>query len=246
MRGVGLGVAALLTVALAAFAGPAAGGATGVRHAPPAFLIGHSASLNWSGYASYGTQFSDVKGSWTQPTANCTTNKSTYSSFWVGIDGYNSGTVEQLGTEADCSHGRPSYYAWWEIYPQPSNTIPGFTVTPGQTYTAEVKYNGNNSFTLTLSGGGNAPFTTTQALSNAARSSAEWITEAPSLCAGGCHLAPLTDFGTVNFSGASADGKAINAYSFDPLTMVTNGGHAKASPSPLGGNGTSFSVTFQR
>jgi Peptidase A4 family len=217
-----------------------------LEHGPPAFLVGHSASLNWSGYSSYsGTgTFTDVKGSWTQPKATCT-NKTAYSSFWVGLDGYNSNSVEQLGTEADCSHGRPVYYAWWEMYPNPSNTISGFTVTPGVSYTGEVKYNGNGSFTLTLSGGGNS-FSTTKTLANPSLSSAEWIAEAPSLCARSCRVLPLTNFGTVSFSGSSANGKAIDdsAWSVDPLTMVTSGGQVRAAPSALDSSGSAFSVTW--
>ena len=68
--------------------------APALSHQPPAFLIGHSSSLNWAGYSSYagnGT-FTDAKGSWTQPTATCS-SKTTYSSFWVGLDGYNSSSV---------------------------------------------------------------------------------------------------------------------------------------------------------
>lgn len=234
-------------VAVGVYAGSAVSGSrvAVIKHGPPAFLIGHSNSLNWSGYSSYaGTgTFTDAKGSWVQPSASCS-KSTTYSSFWVGLDGYNSNSVEQLGTEADCSHGRPVYYAWWEMYPNPSNTISRFAVTPGVTYTAEVKYNGNGSFTLTLAGGGQN-FTQNATLANPSLSSAEWIAEAPSMCAGNCRVLPLTDFGTASFSGSSANGKAINnsAWSYDPLTMVTNGGTVKAAPSGLTG-GSAFSVTW--
>jgi hypothetical protein len=244
-------IVALLALVAASVAAvtssPASARASAVlSHRPPAFLIGHSNSLNWAGYSSFagnGT-FNDVKGTWVQPTATCS-KKTTYSSFWVGLDGYNSSSVEQLGTEADCSHGRPSYYAWWEMYPSPSNVISGFPVTPGTPYSAEVHYNGNGSFTLTLSGGGHS-FSTTKTLANPALSSAEWIAEAPSMCAGSCRVLPLTNFGTVQFSGSSANGKAINngSWSFDPLTMVTSGLTVKASPSSLDSTGSAFSVTW--
>jgi Peptidase A4 family len=218
-----------------------------LKHAPPARLIGHSNSLNWSGYASFNSTFTDVKGSWRQPAATCN-GKSTYSSFWVGLDGYNSSTVEQLGTEADCSHGKPVYYAWWEMFPNVSHTIGAFTVTPGDTYTAEVQSAGGDDFTLTISGGGNNPFTlTTQLGLEPSLSSAEWIAEAPSMCAKSCRELPLTDFGTVNFSGASANGSAINnsTWSFDPLTMVTSGGGVKAAPSGLDPTGSGFSINWR-
>jgi hypothetical protein len=229
---------------------PVAFGSSGARaaleHVPPARLVGHSNSLNWSGYASFGSTFGDVKGTWTQPAATCN-GKSTYSSFWVGLDGYDSSTVEQLGTEADCSHGKPVYYAWWEMFPNVSHTISFFTITPGVTYTAEVQSAGGDNFTLTLSGGGNAPFTLTTPLGlDPSLSSAEWIAEAPSMCASSCRQLPLTDFGTVSFSGASTNGSAIDnsAWSFDPLTMVTGGGTVRAAPTALNPTGSGFSVTW--
>jgi hypothetical protein len=219
-----------------------------LKHVPPARLIGHSNSLNWSGYASINSTFSDVKGSWVQPAATCN-GKSTYSSFWVGLDGYSSSTVEQVGTEADCSHGEAVYYAWWEMFPNVSHTISFFTVSPGVSYSAEVESAGGDNFTLTLSGGGNSPFTLTTPLGfDPSLSSAEWIAEAPSMCSNSCRELPLTNFGTVNFSGASANGSAINdsAWDFDPLTMVTSRGSVKAAPSSLNPTGAGFSVTWHR
>src|SRR5690242_2672875 len=94
-----------LMSSLIVVAGPAARAAVGNG---PMIRVGqdgvNSTSTNWSGYATFnsGTTFTDVQGSWTQPTATCSSKKKTYSSFWVGIDGYNSGTVEQTGTSADC------------------------------------------------------------------------------------------------------------------------------------------------
>ena len=254
MKSVRLVAALLLTGLLAASLAAGSPASTSTRtaavlkHGPPAFLIGHSSSLNWSGYSSYsgnGSTFTDVKGSWIQPTATCST-KTSYSSFWVGLDGYSSSSVEQLGTEADCSHGSPVYYAWWEMYPNPSHSIQVVSVKPGVSYSAEVHYNGGGSFTLSLSGGGGQSFTTTQTLSNPSLSSAEWIAEAPSMCAGNCRPLPLANFGKVNFSGSSANGNAINnsAWSYDPLTMVTSGSTVKAAPSGLDASGSAFSVTW--
>jgi Peptidase A4 family len=247
MRCVRLAAGLLFVGLIASSAALASGPREVLKHAPLARLIGHSNSLNWSGYASINSTFSDVRGTWIQPTATCN-GKSTYSSFWVGLDGYNSSTVEQLGTEADCSHGKPVYYAWWEMFPNASHTISFFTVTPGVSYTAEVRSDGGDDFTLTLSGGVNTPFTLTTVLgAEPSLSSAEWIAEAPSMCAKSCRELPLTDFGTVNFSGAAANGGAINnsAWSFDPLTMATSGGTVKAAPSSLNPTGSGFSVTWQ-
>lgn len=52
------------------------------------------------------------------PTVDCIVTPTSYSAFWVGLDGYSSKTVEQIGTEADCKGATPSYYAWYEFYPK--------------------------------------------------------------------------------------------------------------------------------
>jgi hypothetical protein len=44
-------------------------------------------------------------------------------------------------------------------------------------------------------------------------------------------------------TGAGKTGP-INAFTYDPMTMVTGTGQTKATPSTLGNNGTSFSVTW--
>ena len=38
-----------------------------------------------------------------------------YSSFWVGIDGFSSSSVEQMGTDSDVVNGIPTYYAWYNV-----------------------------------------------------------------------------------------------------------------------------------
>ncbi|HEX9235561.1 MAG TPA: G1 family glutamic endopeptidase, partial [Actinomycetota bacterium] len=201
--------------------------------------------------ATYNTTFTDVKGNWTQPAATCPSGAAQYASFWVGIDGYKSSSVEQLGTDSDCAgRNKPSYYAWWEMYPAGSNQISGFAVHPGDNMFAEVSVSGS-TYTLTLKNlttGQN--FSTNQTQSGLADANAEWIAEAPSICVLVCQVQKLTNFGTVNFSGSSTTGNghtgAINdtAWSNDSITMVTNGGAVKASPSSLTSNGTAFSVTW--
>jgi hypothetical protein len=172
-------------------------------------------SSNWGGYAVQ-TISSDpvdsVTGSWVVPTVTGT--GTTYSALWVGIDGYSSSTVEQIGTEQDVVNGKASYSAWWEMYPSGSNTISKITVNAGDTITASVTYqSATSNFLLTISdspkGGGAAEtYSTTQALASqgrtrtvAQRSSAEWIIEAPS---NGYSILPLANFGTASFSEASA------------------------------------------
>ncbi len=80
-----------------------------------------------------------------------------------------------------------------------------------------------------------------------ASSSAEWIAEAPTLCKGSkCATAKLADFSVVNFSGASADGQAINSPSFNDnqINMMKSKKKPKATTSGLSNGGTSFSITW--
>jgi len=235
---------------------PVAGAAPVLTHAP-AVIVGRgrgaTQSTNWSGYATYrtGTTFTDVKGAWTQPSATCPTRKRQYSSFWVGIDGYNSSSVEQTGTDADCvGKNRPSYYAWYEMYPNPPVNL-SMTIHPGDSMSAEVSASGSN-FTLTMTNlTTGATFTTTKSLSGAAKTSAEWVAEAPSSCGPfGCSVLPLANFGTANFTGSFTTGNghtgsiSDSAWSNDSITMVTNTGQTKAQPSALSNGGTDFSVTW--
>src|SRR5437870_13187685 len=156
-----------------------------------------SNSTNWSGFAvtAGSGAVSDAKGSWIVPTiqGSCTSTNQ-YSSFWVGIDGFNSGTVEQTGTDSDCQNGAPTYYAWYEYYPHPSFLINGMTITPGDHITAQASFSGR-SFTVTITDTTTAAsFSTSSRVRSAQRSSAEWIAEAPSSSGG---ILPLADFGTV-------------------------------------------------
>src|SRR5205814_4637850 len=110
--------------------------------------ISQSTSSNWSGYSAINGRYTSVSASWIQPTASCT-SATTYSSFWVGIDGDGSGTVEQTGTSADCSGGVARYYAWYEMYPKfPTNL--SLAIRPGDSMSGSVTTNGNGSFTLTI------------------------------------------------------------------------------------------------
>ena len=201
--------------------------------------VRHATSTNWSGYAVHGGTYTSVSASWVEPTGHCSSGHQ-YSSFWVGLDGYGSSTVEQTGSEVDCSAGTPRYYSWYEMYPKfPVNfTNP---VSPGDHFTGSVTYNGGGNFTLTLSDTTKGwTHTEHKSLASARRSSAEVIIEAPSSSGG---VLPLADFGTVNLSSAMVDGSAIGSHNPTKITMVTSGGTPKDSVSSLSG-GANFSATW--
>jgi Peptidase A4 family len=83
-----------------------------------------------------------------QPKASCAAG-SQYAAFWVGLDGYTSKTVEQIGTEADCSGPTPQYHAWYEVYPGAGVNFTN-PVSPGDKFTGTVTSQGSDKFQLVL------------------------------------------------------------------------------------------------
>ena len=237
-------------------ASSASAAAIGFRPGGPVHLVGadgakvrggirHQAeSTNWSGYAATTGTYTSVSASWTEPTGTCS-GSAKYSSFWVGLDGYSSGSVEQTGSEVDCSGSRARYYAWYEMYPNPSVSYSN-TVRPGDHFNASVTYTGSNHFSLFIQDSTRGwSHTTTGTLAGAPRSSAEVIVEAPCCTAGGGIL-PLADFGTVSITGSTANGAALgNAGGVTQIIMVDSAGRDKDTVSSLSG-GENFSATWLR
>ncbi len=189
-------------------------------------------STNWSGYAASGGNgsYRSVSASWTEPTGTCSSGHQ-YSSFWVGLDGYNSSSVEQTGSEVDCSGRTPEYYSWYEMYPAyPVNF--SNTVRPGDQFTASVTFNGGTSYTLKLSDTTQGWSHTVNASGSHANSSAEVIAEAPSSTSG---VLPLAHFSPVSFTGATANGTAMGNHSPTEIVMVDSAGRQKDSISALSG-----------
>ena len=255
VRALALGAAG----ATALFAAPAAFAATAPAAAAPhgisAALAAHEThglhvlsrsatsveSSNWSGYAATGSDgaFTSVSASWVQPTVTCG-SKTTYSSYWVGLDGYSNSALEQTGTEADCIGGRAEYGAWWEVLPA-SESDYSVTVKAGDALTASVVYNGNGTFTMKLTDSteGWSKSTTADGSSGYEDTSAEVIAEATEVNGS---IAKLSDFGTVDFTGATADGNALSGYSPTEIVMAGNS-DIKAQPGTLSGG--SFSDTWE-
>ena len=219
-------------------------------------------SSNWSGYADMGSGFSAVNGNWTVPTIGCTATTS-YSAHWIGIDGATSSTVEQDGTEADCSGGVASYDAWYEMYGDSAvnngsevELAPSsYPVYPGDAMTASVSV-ANTVWTLAISDAGSAAhshnwqYSTNINYAGAAQSSAEWVVERPEICYlfFGCSLTTLANFGSVTFTSATATDNGttgpISAVSYVGIEMV-NGSTPIAVPGALDSTGTIFTDTYE-
>lgn len=242
-----------------------------VPSASAATVDGESASsANWSGYVAGGnssggqTQFSNASGSWVEPSADCSAGQG-YSAFWVGIGGagQGSGALEQVGTEADCdASGSSSDFAWYELVPAAPVRL-DVKISPGDHVTGKVSVNGTN-VTMSLSDDTTGQSDSkTLAMTNPSpdTSTAEWIAEAPSQCDGGgnCQPLPLTDFGKVDFTSASATANGHTGtisdsnWSSTPVQLnggasdggfVSDSGSAGATPSSLSSDGSAFSVAW--
>lgn len=258
----------LAAVALSADAAQTVHGLTIVtshRHRP--IVIHHVrdatvGSYNWSGYAvtTAPGMVTAVKGSWVVPAVqpgSCSSGTpNEYASFWVGMDGFTSNTVEQTGTDSDCQNGVPTYYAWFEFYPHPAFMINSMSIQPGDVMEAEVQYNqATRRFTVAINDRTTGQsFSTSTRVNGAQRSSAEWIAEAPSSSGG---ILPLADFGTTVYgmdstgvsgtSDATVNGTTAPIGSFGSnvyqINMVSgsNPSVSKAVPSSLSSDGSSFS-----
>jgi hypothetical protein len=228
----------LIAALVAAITVPAAANA-GVGWTHDAFR--NSTSSNWSGYSATGAAgaFTSVSASWIQPMATCGFGQ-TAASFWVGLDGDGSQTVEQIGTYSNCTAANvPQYYAWFEMYPNPAYKT-SLPVSPGDRMNASVSVDKVGRFNLSITNSTRGwTASSTQRSTTAQRISAEMIAEAPSNSSG---IVPLTNFGTVNFTSAKVNGAVLDSFNPDRIDMVS-GGVTKASTGPLS-NGA-FSVTWK-
>ena len=204
-------------------------------------------SRNWSGYADIGAGYSKVSSSWTEPSVTCGSSTS-LAVFWVGIDGYSSGSVEQDGTLAQCAGGRASYFTWWEHYPANSVQPVGSTVRPGDKITASVIRSGT-SYTVKVTDSTRTANSFSRTFSCSASScqdtSAEWIAEAPSDSGGILPLAHFTKW-TASRDAVATTSKSgsISSFADREITMKGSSGDIKAAPSALNSGGTSFGVTW--
>jgi len=185
-------------------------------------------SFNWSGYADgskttkAGT-FTRVSGSWTMPSVTCHAEDQ-LTSEWVGLDGFNSASFEQLGTLAWCFRGAPIYFAWWEM----SSTAKGLVrvgtgLKPGDKISASVTRSGS-AYTLKLTDATHtaSSFTTKQTcpVTTCPATSAEWIVERPAF---GIGIAPLVHYNAFKLTNGkqTSGGKAGTIGSFSTVNEIT-------------------------
>ena len=205
-------------------------------------------SSNWSGYASHlprrGT-FHSVSASWIQPRARCSRSagKRQFAAFWAGLDGFNSKSVEQTGTDSDCNGTTPHYYGWFEMFPKAPVLFKN-PLQPGDHISASVTFSGVEKYTLVLTDATRHwTHTIIRRVPNLARSSAEVITEAPSSTTG---VLPLANFGTVRFNLIRVNGALLSKQTPSRIIIVNASNQPEDSTSAIGNAGGAFSNTWIR
>jgi hypothetical protein len=186
------------------------------KAATPAKLL----SPNWAGPVLTGGVYDHATATVTVPQAKCS-KTFTDSSFWVGLDGFTDGTVEQNGFDVACDAGQAYYLPWIEEYPAPPVLLQPaqFSVVPGDKVTVTVTANagtnaGTDTFTFDNATSGTSFTASATAAQGAQGASAECIAEAPGEGYTG-KFTQLTDFGQVDFTQceaqvASTQGAACN------------------------------------
>jgi Peptidase A4 family len=209
-------------------------------------------SFNWSGYADVATTagtFTKVSGSWTTPGVTCSAEDQVTSN-WVGLDGFSSSTVEQLGTVSWCYKGSPVFFTWYEMFPADTVEV-GTTLRAGDKIAASVTRSGQ-SYTLKLTDSTHPANSFTHAAtcktSVCLDTSAEWIAERPSFSTG---IAPQAHYNAFKITNGAetANGKSGTIGSFATNNVITMIDATQAynlnTVSRLNAAGNSFSTTFR-
>ncbi|OMF89379.1 G1 family glutamic endopeptidase [Paenibacillus sp. FSL R7-0273] len=195
-------------------------------------------SSNWSGYAIKGKKgaFRRISAEWTVPYVKPTA-KPTYSSAWIGIDGFRNGSLIQTGTGHESVNGRVHYYAWWEILPEAETVIP-LPVSPGDLMRASIVKLSPGRWCIRLCNLSKRwTFRTIQRY-NGPQTSAEWIMEAPQV---GGTVADLARLSNVCFRCCRVNGRSPKLVQANGGIMIQNK-ITVAVPSSPNAKGDSFTV----
>ncbi|MFE0459694.1 G1 family glutamic endopeptidase [Kitasatospora sp. NPDC058965] len=226
-------VALALALALAA-AVPAAAATAPAAPAFPHFDHVPHANQIWGGYAITGQKFTSVSGSWNVPALDCSTARNSAVSPWIGIDGWSSSTVEQIGFDQDCTNGTPGYYPWVEMYPANSIYFTE-TVKAGDHITASVSVSGT-TFTLTEADTTQGWTKTYKKTGSDQLSSAEAIVEDL-----GSNIPAVAKFDPVVFTNLTANGSPFAAAGTANATSIERGNTLLTKNSALSGGSYTLS-----
>ncbi len=220
---------------------------------------------NWIGYVatSKNNSVTSVSGEWTvQPALSSPTGR--FSSQWIGIGGYGTNALVQIGTAScykeflitGCANPLGESYGAWFMFIRDTTANQLFNwnetkewirpmwVNPGDNIKASITFNEScNCWKAKISDNGGVVFTTdTSWLAGGPviNNSAEWIDERPGTPG---RYYNLTNFVTANFRNSTAkmDDKEGNISSLNSTPVAINDGPGNDAK-PLLLSGTNFEV----
>ncbi len=202
-------------------------------------------SSNWSGYATSGGPYTEVKGTFTVPGLAAGAQGFDQVSEWVGVDGANGGNGDLIQAGVD-EYPDPEVtqgyvvQPWWEILPAPETSITTLTVKAGDTVTVTIWKLTGTTWGINLTDHTNGQsFTSPPEQYSGLGSTAEWIVEATSRCRIRCETTELAPYSpAVSFSNVGMTGPEG---SLEEISMV-QGGMTVSTPSGLTTGG--FNVTY--
>jgi hypothetical protein len=212
----------------------------------PAPVTNSYTSTNWAGYLATTGTYTAVSGSWVVPNATGVTGRTSYDATWIGIGGVTADDLIQVGTaNTISSKGHETSVAFYELLPDASRTITSLTVAPGDTMNASLTEVSTGQWTVTIADTTTGKSYATTVNYASSHSSAEWIEEDPNNIFN--KLLPLGVFAPVAFaSGTTASGTSsltIDSANAQPVTLVSGSDQPVATPSALGSDGQTFSIT---
>ncbi len=231
-------------------------------HLPSTHLSGPNTGSDnqpWSGYidvADPNVALRYVASNFTVPTLRCPSSGKADVSIWVGINGWNqtNGTVEQAGVDGVCNNGLPTYYLWYQIFPDAK--VPLYDINPGDSIGVSVYYTGSN-YQLTLDDKSTGASTSVPGQDcpsghSCPNNTAEVIAE--DYGGGVADGNDLADFGSIKFTDTvvtSRDGTHGTLspgylWSSTVVDMSDPAGNIMAEPSGLSDGGADYTDTYVR
>jgi len=203
-------------------------------------------SSNWSGYLAYGLSYTSVSGTWVVPRATSSGVSFSADATWVGIGGVTSPDLIQAGTDDSVGpNGVVTISAFYEMLPDAAIDVSSLSIAPDDIVSATVSHQVQNSWLVTIKDATSGQIFTANLNYDSSLSTAEWIEEDPSYADG--RQIPFDSFGSISMSGASVivGGASLSMVQSGAqgVAMVDEGGRLTATPSAIGADGSSFTVT---
>ncbi len=191
-------------------------------------------------------KFTAISGSWKVPNPGSNGSSTSADAAWIGIGGVTSSDLIQVGTDNTVSRsGQVSTVAFYEMLPDAETPIPSLNVTPGDVMSADIHLVSGSKWLITISDTTRSETFSITVNYASTESTAEWIEEDPSFASGG--LVPFDVFGSVNFTNSLATSNGVSqdlvTSGAQQIIMINSHGHPVATPSAIGSDGESFTVT---